>query len=321
MEKKSVLTPVEVAEILKISKGTVYEMVKRGEINSYRVGNKVRIDANDLEEYKNKNMKFQSNKQCGNNYMNNVNETDVICQMEEMKKKHDFVICGQDIMLDILARHLQHHTRGGQVVRSYAGSYNGLYELYHSNVQLAAVNLWDGETGEYNIPYVKRMLPGVPVVIIRLAKVLQGIYVLKGNPKGIKGVQDLKRPDITIINREVGSGTRVLLDEYLRKLGIDSKSLCGYEREFISHLTVANTVAKGGADLAIGNVKVAKQVKGIEFIPIQYSSYELVMKKEDMNKPKFQAVLEILRSEEFKLELEGIEGYDLKDLGKITAEI
>ncbi|MHC1682771.1 MAG: substrate-binding domain-containing protein [Clostridiaceae bacterium] len=318
---KAVLTPIEVAEILKISKGTVYEMVKRGAINSYRVGNKVRIDANDLEEYKNKNMKLSNNKQNSLIFKNFNIESDAVCQREEMKKKHDFIICGQDIMLDILARHLQHYTKRVQALRTYSGSYNGLYELYHGKANLATVHLWDGETGEYNVPFVKRMLPGVPVVIIHLAKILQGIYVLKGNPKGIKGIEDLKRDDLTIINREIGSGTRILLDEYLRKLDIDRQKIKGYERECISHHTVANTVAKGGADLALGNIKVAKQVKGIEFIPLQYSNYELVIKKEDITKTKFQAVLEIIRSEEFKWELEGIGGYDLKDLGKITAEL
>ena len=231
-------------------------------------------------------MKFQSNKQWRNDPKNCASDTDELCQREQMKKKYDFVICGQDIMLDILSRYLQHHPNGVQALRSYSGSYNGLYELYHDKVQITTAHLWDGETGEYNIPYVKKMLPGVPVIIIHLAKIMQGIYVLKGNPKGITGIQDLGRSDITIINREKGSGTRILLDEHLRKIGIDSSSICGYERECISHLTVANTVAKGGADIALGNEKVLKQVKGIEFIPIHYANYELIIKKENLHKPK-----------------------------------
>ena len=91
-------------------------------------------------------------------------------------------------MLDILSRHLQHHIKGFPALRSYIGSYDGLYALYHGNVQIATAHLWDGETGQYNVPYVKRMLPGIPAIIVHLANRMQGIYVQKGNPKGYKGI-------------------------------------------------------------------------------------------------------------------------------------
>lgn len=320
MEKGSALTPLEVAEMLKITKNTVYELVKRGEINSYRVGNKVRIDMKDLENYKSKSKKLQIAKQSNSELLNTDVTLTSSCQLEEIQKNSQFVICGQDIILDILSRYLQHHSKGVQALRSYIGSYNGLYALYHGNVQITATHLWDGETGEYNIPYVKRMLPGIPAIIVHLANRMQGIYVAKGNPKGIKGIEDLKQSGITIINRERGSGTRILLDEHLKKLGISTLSIAGYDRECLSHLTMASTVARGEADFAIGNEKTSQQVMGIDFIPLQIESYEIVIKKEDIHKPYFQAVLQIIQSEEFKLELEGIGGYDLKDLGKITAE-
>ncbi len=320
MDENTALTPLEVAEILKISKNTVYEMVKRGEINSYRVGNKVRIDTKDVEEYKAKTKKTADRKGDSYQLKEEYGVGNSTYPSEEMQKNYGFVICGQDIMLDILSRYLQQHPKGVQALRSYTGSYNGLYALYHGNVQLATAHLWDGETGEYNIPYVKRMLPGIPAVIIHLADRMQGFYVQKGNPKGIKGWEDLKRSDISIINREKGSGTRILLDEQLKILGVNHNSLKGYHRESSSHLAAASAVARGGADLAIGNEKAALQVKNIDFIPLQKEKYELVMKKEDIQKPPFQTVLQILRSEAFKTELEGIGGYDLTDLGKISAE-
>ncbi len=320
MNDQSALTPLEVAEILKISKGTVYEMVKKGEINSYRVGNKVRIEMKDVEEYKNKSKKFQSSKKDNSEQVSSFKSNLTSYTNEELQKPENFVICGQDIMLDIISRHLQYHPKGVQALRSYMGSYNGLYELYHGNVQIATAHLWDGDTGEYNVPYVKRMLPGVPAVLIHLANRMQGIYVGKGNPKGIKGIKDLERLDVTMVNREKGSGTRILLDEHLKKLKINSDTVAGYGRECFSHLAVASVVARGGADFAIGNEKAAQQVKEIDFIPLQIESYELVIKKEDFNKPRFQAVIQIIKSEEFRLELEGIGGYDLNNLGKITAE-
>lgn len=317
MNDNLALTPQEVADILKIAKNTVYELIKRGELNSYRVGKKVRVDAKDVDEYKNRTKSIKSSSPTStiqdntrlNPYLN-----------EELPRNNGFVICGQDVLLDILSRYLQLHPNGVQALRSYVGSYNGLYALYQGSVQMATAHLWDGDTGQYNIPFVRRMLPGVPAVIIHLACRLQGFYVEKGNPKGIKGWEDLKRKDITIINREKGSGTRVLLDEHLRKLGIATRNIKGYERESTSHLAIASTVARGGADIGIGNEKSCMQVKGIDFIPLQTERYELVIKKEDMEKAPFQAVLEILRSQEFKMELEGIGGYDLTELGRIIAE-
>lgn len=317
MEDNASLTPQEVADILKIAKNTVYELIKRGELNSYRVGKKVRVDAKDVEEYKNSTKSIKGRNQ-SNSSRENLRLTPLFS--EEVPQNNGFVICGQDILLDILSRYLQLHPNGVQALRSYVGSYNGLYSLYLGSVQMTAAHLWDGDTGQYNIPFVRRMLPGIPAVIIHLACRLQGFYVAKGNPKNVAGWEDFKRKDITIINREKGSGTRILLDEHLRKLGIDAKNIKGYKRESTSHLAIASTVARGGADIGIGNEKSGLQVKGIDFIPLQTERYELVIKKEDLEKAPFQAVIEILRSQELKMELEGIGGYDLSEMGKIVAE-
>lgn len=317
------LTPQEVADILKITKNTVYELIKRGDLNGYKVGKKIRVDYKDVEEYKNKtknrrgnetNLQEKSISKSSNTYTLSLEDAQV-------HLNNDFVICGQDILLDILSRYLEVNSQGIHVLRSYSGSYNALLGLYHGKVQIATSHLWDGDSGEYNIPYVRRLVPGIPSVIIHLACRMQGFYVLKNNPKGIKGWEDLKRQDITIVNREKGSGSRILLDEQLRRIGIAGYTINGYNRECLSHLTVASTVARGGADVGLGNEKNAQQVQGVDFIPLQKERYELVMKKEDMNKPPFKAIIDILRSEEFKMEILGIDGYDFSETGKIVAEL
>ncbi|HEX9060159.1 MAG TPA: helix-turn-helix transcriptional regulator [Clostridia bacterium] len=316
MMDNSALTPQEVADILKIAKNTVYEIIKRGELNSYRVGKKVRVDLKDVEEYKNS---TKSKKGTSRGEIQKPLKPNPL-SLEEIPRGSGFVICGQDITLDIMSRYLQMHPDGVPALRSYIGSYNGLYSLYNGNVQVTAVHLWDGDTGQYNVPYVRRMLPGIPAVIIHLAVRIQGFYVANGNPKGIKGWEDLRRKDISIINREKGSGTRILLDEHLRKLGIPASTIKGYERESTSHLAIASTVARGGADVGMGNEKVGQQVKGVDFIPLQPERYDIVIKKEDINTPPFNAVIDVLRSSEFRMEIEGLGGYDLKDMGKIVAE-
>ncbi|AOY76598.1 substrate-binding domain-containing protein [Clostridium formicaceticum] len=321
MKEDRSLTPQEVADILQIAKNTVYELIKRGEMNAYRVGRKVRIDPKDVEDYKNR---TKSQKDSSINNPSLIQPTlskpsSLLCD-EASYPSRGFVISGQDALLDILSRYLQVHPEGTHALRSYVGSYNGLYALYQGKVQLATAHLWDGETNQYNISYVKKMLPGTPAVIIHLACRMQGFYVAKGNPKNITGWEDLRRSDVTIINREKGSGTRVLLDEHLKLMGIDRQRIKGYNRESSSHLAVASTVARGGADLALGNEKTGLQVHEVDFIPLQQERYELVARKEDIGQPPFRAVLEILNSQDFKMELSGIGGYDLKETGDIIAE-
>jgi putative molybdopterin biosynthesis protein len=342
MEQQVALTTQEVAEILKIAKNTVYELIKRGELRSYKVGRKVRIDMKDVEEYisrgknttfANENKLFTSplkgelvlppapapsnklNDYNLNNYnLNNQNSIYNSCS------DRNFVICGQDLLLDILTRHLAHHQNGITSLRSYTGSYNGLVDLYRGKADVATAHLWDGETGQYNVPYVRRIIPGIPCVIVHLVCRMQGFYVAKGNPKEINSWEDLTRPEVLMINRECGCGTRILLDEHLRKLKIDSSLINGYEKEDFSHLAVASTVARGEADVAIGNEKPALQVQDIDFIPIQKERYELVIKKQNLSRYPFNIILDILNSKEFQAELLGIGGYDLTEMGKIIAE-
>lgn len=312
----SPLTPQEVADILKISKSTVYDLMKRRELNSYRVGKKLRVDLSDVEKYKNK-TKVPAPE---SGLAETVKGAAAAAYEEQYFHSNTFIISGQDVILDILCRYLNKHPSGIRALRSYEGSYNAVYALYQGEVQAATAHMWDGKTGEYNVSYIERMLPGTPAVVIRLAGRMQGFYVSKGNPRGIRDWNDLRRPDITVVNREKGSGTRILLDEHLRKMGISGRSIKGYYKEYQSHIAVASSVARGEADCGIGNEKACLQVQGIDFIPIQKEQYDMILKKEDINTPAVEAIISIIRSEEFKLELQGLGGYDLDGLGRIIAE-
>lgn len=322
MEEQSSLTPQEVADILKIAKNTVYELIKRGELSAYKVGRKVRVDLKDVEEYKNKGKSIIS--PLSSTAAFPMHPSHLITAEQDrvpVSHKDEFIICGQDAILDLLTRHLDRYSPKSRALRSYIGSYNGLHELYLGNVSMATAHLWDGDTGQYNVPYVRKLLPGIPAVIIHLVCRFQGFYVPKGNPMNIKNWEDLGRKGLNIINREKGSGTRVLLDEQLRKHGIIGYSIEGYHREEFSHLGVASAVSRGEADVGLGNEKASMQVAGIDFIPLQKEHYDLVIKKEDLHHPTLQTILKILVSPEFKSELQGIGGYDLSDLGKVVAEI
>ena len=309
---KTALTAQEVADILKIAKNTVYELIKRGEINSYKVGRKVRFTLADVEEYINRSRRPLFGRQ---------EEPPLERPMPRLDSDGgNFIICGQDVILDLLASYLAEHPWGRPPLRAYVGSYNGLTALYRGEVQASTSHLWDGDTGEYNRPYVRRLLPGIQTLIIRLALRTQGFYVAKGNPRNIHSWDDFKRPELVMINREKGAGSRVLLDEHLRLMGVMGKSIRGYTTEGQTHHAVASAVGRGEADLSVGHQKAAEQVENIDFIPLQQEQYDLVVKKEDLQQPMVRAMLEILRSKKFRQEFEPMGGYELTGMGEIVAE-
>ena len=305
------LTTQNVADILKIARNTVYELIKRGEITSYKVGRKVRFTMNDVEEYINQSRTASIERP-------KVSEFSP-CPSAPADSS-TFIICGQDVMLDVLSNYLGHHPVGCQALRAYIGSYSGLTSLYRGEVQVATAHLWDGDTNDYNTPYVRRLLPGIPAVIIGLTRRIQGLYVARGNPLNILSWKDFTRPGLKMINREKGAGSRVLLDEHLRLLGVFGSHIDGYFNEAQSHHAVASAVGRGEANMAVGHQKAAEQVEDVDFIALQNERYDLVIKKEDLNKPVIQALLEIIRSEKFKNEFKPMGGYDLTESGRILAE-
>lgn len=313
------LTPLEVAELLKITKNTVYEIIKRGELPAYKVGKKLRIDKEDIDNYINNQKKGNALSQT-KQIKQDVIVNNIAIDTEKKLDDQNIIICGQDMILDILGRNIESSLPSTKSYRSYMGSYNGLINLYNDKASIASSHLWDWETSEYNVDFVKKLLPGIPCTIINLTYRIQGFYVQKGNPKNIHGWDDLKRYDINYINREIGCGVRVLLDGKLRELEIPSSKINGYNSEENSHLAVASAVARGKGDFGLGIEKVAKQIDNIDFIPLQKERYDLVIKTENLENPIYKEILSIINSDEFKDELAGLGGYDLKDTGKIIAE-
>lgn len=303
--------PEEVAKILNISRFTVYGLIKRGELPAYRIGRSMRIESADLENYKRKSRSSEIL----------AGPEPAPAEQPLSDNQPGLIICGQDVILDVLSGHLEKKIPGMQFLRRYVGSISGLISLYNRTANIATTHLWDGDSNEYNVPFVRRYLPGQKVCIVNLVSRIEGFYIAPGNPKQIKGWQDLTRPDICFVNRNRGAGARVLLDEKLRKLNIDSRSIQGYSREELSHLAVASCVARGEADVGLGTEKAAMQVRNIEFIPLQKERYDLVMLPQDINPQHFEILLAILRSDEFRKEIAGMSGYDISQMGEIIAEL
>ena len=211
--------------------------------------------------------------------------------MPETESPENIVICGQDQLLDVLCALYNSQSDGHtQVYRSPMGSYSGLYRMYQNENYVATCHMWDGATDTYNLPYIERMLPGEQVAVFHL----------------------LKR----MINREKGSGIRIFIDEMCKKLDIDPDRIHGYEDIASSHLIAATNVLRGTADVAIGNEKSARQMEGIQFLPLKQESYDIVFRKKDLKRKEFQNLLNIIGSEEFQKEAEMMSGYDISDMGK-----
>ncbi len=314
MPDNNSLTPEDVAEILKIKKHTVYQLVKRGDLPAFRIGRKLRINPGDVDKYRQQ--VSQTSVLVPSSY-GSRQDSELFSESLPRTDKIDLIICGLDAILDILARHVENSPVPIRIYRKHVGSFAGLLALYQGHADAASAHLLDADTGHYNAPFVKRLLPGIPVISIHLAYRQLGFYVAEGNPRNIKDWVDLANNDICFINREPGCGTRVLLDEKLRQLGIDRKSINGYDQVATSHLAVASAVARGLADVGLGIQKAALQVRGIEFVPMQKEPYELIIRQDDLTRPAIQRLIEVVNSLAFKNEVQGLGDYDLCRTGEI----
>lgn len=308
-------TTEEIAKLLKISKLTVYDLIKKGELASYRVGKQMRVDASDLEAYKTRSKNGQA-------YASRTDRDELSWGQSAISTalNRSLVITGQDVSLDILAKHIERSLPGHRPLREHVGSLDSLIAMYKGEADIVSTHLLDGDTGDYNLPYIRKLLIGSSYVVVNLVSRSAGLYVQKGNPLQIHQWTDLLQPELRLSNREKGSGARVLLDEQLRLHGIAASSIKGYEMEENNHLGVAGKVASGKADVGVGIEKAAYLVGGIDFVPLVQERYDLVMLKKPENQPLIGQVLHILQSEAFQSELASIQGYDLSLTGRILYE-
>ncbi len=230
----------------------------------------------------------------------------------------DFV-GSHDLTLDLLAAHLRRRRPPVKMTSLHVGSLAGLIALARGEAHVAGCHLLDEETGEYNLPFVKRLLPGQKVVLINLVHRTQGLMLPKGNPKGISGLRDLARPDVTFVNRQRGSGTRVLLDHELHKAGIVADAIKGYEHEETTHLGVAAAVSGGTADVGLGILAAARAME-LDFVPLWQERYDLVILRASYEAPPLQPLLETIRDAAFRGVVQELGGYDTSAMGQIVGK-
>ena len=295
-------TPEEIAQMLKVSKLTVYDLIKKGKLQAYRVGRQMRIDATELENYKVRGKE--------------VHPTSSVA--ERNVDQRSIVISGQDSSLDMLAKQIEAKSGQFRALRSYVGSLDNLIAMYKGKADIISTHLFDGDTFEYNVPYVRKFLVSKSFIVIKFVNRQAGLYVAKGNPKQIQTWQDIADKQLEIVNREPGAGARVLLDEQLRLRGIAKDLIKGYSNEKTSHMAIASAIANGQADVGVGIEHTAKMAD-IDFVPMIHESYDLVMLKNERNQTLISNVLSILKDTHFREGLQSF-GYDYEGIGEILWE-
>lgn len=220
-----------------------------------------------------------------------------------------------DAAIELLATRLRSTAPSVDLTLQFDGSLGGLMALARGKADIAGAHLRDPATGEYNVAYVRHILPGRSITLVTLATRSIGLIVAPGNPKAVRSIQDLGRPDITLVNRQVGSGTRVLLDARLREIGIDPGSVHGYDREVRTHLAVAEAIDQHRADVGLG-VRAAAAALGLDFTPLHGERYDLVMLRKTWQSAPIQSLLSLLRSAAFRRAVEALGGYDISHMGR-----
>ena len=229
-------------------------------------------------------------------------------------------IGSHDVTIDLIASELRRADPRMTLASSNVGSLGGLLALRRGEAHLAGTHLLDEETGEYNVSFARRYVQNEEIVLVTLVHREQGLIVPPGNPKSIESLDDLPRGGVRFVNRQRGSGTRVLFDYLLKQQGIAPKDVSGYEREEFTHLAVAAAVAGDVADVGAGVLSAARAL-GMDFVPLSTERYDLAIPRRHYESDLLTSLLSLIRSDDFKRQVDALGGYDTSSTGVVAAKV
>lgn len=223
-------------------------------------------------------------------------------------------IGSHDLALDLLGSHIGRIAPGARLSSANLGSLGGLMALRRRDAHLAGTHLLDEATGEYNWPFVRRILPDEEVVLVHLAYREQGFILPAGNPLGLGDLADLARPGVRLINRQRGSGTRALLDYHLGLRAIDPAQIVGYAREEFTHMALAAAVQSGAADVGLG-IRAAARALGLDFVPLFRERYDLAIPRRHWQGALLAPLRQALADPAYRRAVADLGGYDVGQMG------
>ena len=292
-----IMNTTEAARFLGLNEKRIYQLAKEGKIPATRIGGKWIFPRALMNQW-------ILERARGN------------LKGEETAAANILVVMGSnDLAWDIISHALQEPPFHIIVSVANVGSTGGLIALEREMAHVAGIHMFDPESNQYNIPFLEKYLPGKELVVIHLFQRKQGLIVRRKNLLKIEGLRDLTRKEIRFVNRQKGSGTRILLDFELQQDGISPTDIHGYHHEVDTHMAVAMEILRGKADCGLGVYSVAKSL-GLGFIPVKDEAYDLVVLKKNLGLPQTKSLLRVIRSEEFRETLNEVGGYELEDIGK-----
>lgn len=323
----------DVAAALHIARNTVYKLARTGELGSYRIGRKLRFTAADVEDYVLKAHQggdLQANReQAGPASRTAAGEKGPTSAsgtafdrggavVQDGSAKNPFVLGGTDLAGDVLATCL--NDAGIHTMRSRTDSYSALVDIYRGRSMLATVSLYDQRTNAYNTPYIQRLLPGIPVVAIRLMQRRQGLVVPRRNPKRITSWGGILKEGVRLANQRLGTSARILLDEKLLVMEANPFLIEGYGQALPSGYAVARAVSDGEADVGVTSEGIARSLDGVDFIPLQPEWVDLVVRKAPESRTLVREVKRMAASDVIKGMIGGLADAPTTQAGAIVYE-
>ena len=291
------MTTKKLAEYLNINEKKVYALIKEGEIPCTKITGKWIFPKNLIDKW----------------IEENIQGTKVLEGIDNIT-----IIGSHDLSIDLLASEVNEKFPQLILLSANLGSVGGLISLKRGRSHIAGAHLLHPESNEYNIPYLPKYLPKLESVVVNFVYREQGLIVQPGNPFNISSFEDLCRANVRFINRQEGSGTRLLLDYHLKQLGIEGNKIRGYNHQVSTHTEVATAIRNAQTDVGLG-VRAAALAFGLEFIPITKERFDFIIPKVYFYTEPIQELLEIIRSRDFIQKVEQMGGYDVKDAGKVLA--
>ena len=291
----------EVAKYLRIHEKQVYALIKTKRIPSTRVTGKWVFPRKLIEEW------IESNAKTG---------------LDQARQKSRRIEGGllasgsNDPILDMLQTSVKRLYPEFYIFSANTGSTDGLKALNMGYTDIAWSHLFDPKTGEYNIPFLPQYLPNMKPVVVNLFRRDLGFVVAPKNPFQIRGFEDLTQKGIRFVNRQKGSGTRVLLDQHLKRLQISPTKINGYGKEVYTHFEVGLSILSKEADVGVATIAVSKLL-GLPFVPITQESFDMILDQSTFFEKGIQAFMEVLNSQEFRSRVERLGSYDFKNSGKV----